>query len=883
MDIPQRQGGEDVLVFSRIQVYLGSDVAPGESRVRVTREEDKRIIDHGAAQAAHEAFAQQRAAALETLKSITLEGICPLRGKPYKELRQPRQSPPADTWSFDDSDLDYKSPALAAPFRREVFCAVVGEMEVLGERRAWLYNRLIGNAVDGIRICEENGWDSSHMLRWLAFDLCELPYAQLPWKSTRPGCNLAIIEREHELLCRADPSPEGRIEYVEAMRHVVLARYQRNVLGGRKGDYKFRALKFVGAGARAYLQQDAARRYARIVVDSFGPLKPGGRDPERLADQYPDFPDTAEAVAPIETKSGLAQEDSAEIEPEAFPNSSSDNFCQCATPESCPVTSQWPSRSLNSEGGYTIPLAWRMLPDTGLALTKPAYDGRSTFKIAAPAAVEIEPIQALIEEIPASKQIDIPAVAERCQYLLFYDRSTRQIIPHETQWWISRKSSQPVPVKDLTEERRHCCGIEVREIERTVKRASGATRIVHHPGARFRCRRCGKQYRAPIAPKILEPERLYCVHCRDYRRLQHHWRPEQRLLDGGDKFLCKHQWVCAECGKVLLPTRSDQTYVALRPPRSPRQIETPRPTFEQLVEGMHPEFAANLRAMYEAAVRGERPTWKIAAETAGAEGIDSSDRANYSTRLKRRYAKEWSRLDALRPRALPYYTEQGRKTNEFVLADKTPQERIAASHAFGWKQKARELRARFDEEQPDRGERHRPVEAFLGESGIQEQMIDPLDETDSKPWLNRRTKANIEDRNKFIEQTVLKFFGRKRKAAFLRSTDSVTGRELGGVGEVFSHTMPANCKDINNDVVLGWAARPQEVSAAAFPSGSKVRHPVFGPGTVQPRRDAKGRRLRAANGAELRDDRHVIVSFGPTVGPKIFDLEVAKSLLILKK
>ena len=40
------------------------------------------------------------------------------------------------------------------------------------------------------------------------------------------------------------------------------------------------------------------------------------------------------------------------------------------------------------------------------------------------------------------------------------------------------------------------------------------------------------------------------------------------------------------------------------------------------VEGMHPEFAANLRAMYEAAVRGERPTWKGAARAVGAKGID---------------------------------------------------------------------------------------------------------------------------------------------------------------------------------------------------------------------------------------------------------------------
>ena len=98
-----------------------------------------------------------------------------------------------------------------------------------GERRAWLYGRLISNAVDGVRICEEQGWDSSHMLRWLAFDLCELPHANLPWKSTRPGCSLTTIERECELICRDNPSPEGRIEYIEAMRDVVLARYQRNV------------------------------------------------------------------------------------------------------------------------------------------------------------------------------------------------------------------------------------------------------------------------------------------------------------------------------------------------------------------------------------------------------------------------------------------------------------------------------------------------------------------------------------------------------------------------------------------------------------------------------------------------------------------------------
>ena len=457
----------------------------------------------------------------------------------------------------------------------------------------------------------------------------------------------------------------------------------------------------------------------------------------------------------------------------------------------------------------------------------------------------IEPILALIEELPAPEQKEIPAVEEKCRYRVFYDRSTRQIIPGETQWWMSRESSQPVSVEDLTPAQLLGLGIEVREIERTVVRTAGTRHILHHRRARFRCRRCGKPYGASIAAKILEPEWLYCFQCRDYHQLRRRWTSKRIAGEGGDELLGQHEWVCAACGNVLLSTRSDQTYIALRPPKSPRQIEMPRPTFEQLVEGMHPEFAANLRAMYEAALRGERPTWKGAAKAVGAKGIDSGDSDNYSTRLKRRYAKEWSRLDALRPRALPYYTEQGRRTNDFVLADKTAQERIAASHAFSWKQKARELRARFDEEQPDRGERHRPVEAFVGESSVEPEISDPLCETDSKPWLNRRAKANIEIRNKFIDETVLKFFGRKRKTALLRSTDSVKGREIGGIVEVVSHTTPANRKDINNDVVPGWVARPQADSAIAFPSGSKVRHPVFGAGTVQPRRDAKGRRLRA--------------------------------------
>jgi hypothetical protein len=174
------------------------------------------------------------------------------------------------------------------------------------------------------------------------------------------------------------------------------------------------------------------------------------------------------------------------------------------------------------------------------------------------------------------------------------------------------------------------------------------------------------------------------------------------------------------------------------------------------------------------------------------------------------------------------------------------------------------------------------VEAFLGESDVQEETSDALCETDSKQRLNQRSEANIEARCTFIAQTVKKFFGRKRKETlFPRLRESSIFRVRRGTREVYLHTLPAGWKDISKDVQSGWVDAPQEFPPVTFPSGSKVRHPAFGLGTVQPRRDAEGRRLRA--GAELRDDQHLMVFFGKAQGLKTLDLEIAKTLLTLEK
>ena len=73
MRVSEPQPSEDVLVFRRGHVELGSGLGPGEPRVLLTVEEGNlsAFRNNGPAQAAREAFAKDRAAALETLASLT--------------------------------------------------------------------------------------------------------------------------------------------------------------------------------------------------------------------------------------------------------------------------------------------------------------------------------------------------------------------------------------------------------------------------------------------------------------------------------------------------------------------------------------------------------------------------------------------------------------------------------------------------------------------------------------------------------------------------------------------------------------------------------------------------------------------------------------------
>lgn len=823
---------EGLVVFTSLSINLASEAPPDRPRVQLIHRRVKRIRAtlSGLTAGTDRALEQRRAAALEELRSFIEPDICPFRTKPYSELREPRQPPPADVWSFSDPDLDRQSPALAAPLRREIFSGVLIEMKtVVEERRSWLYHTLIDKAMQGIRICHERGWDTLHMLRWLAFDLCELHCARMPLRSARPGKTLARIENECELLCHRDTSPEGRIEYIEAMRDIVLARYQRNVIWGRKGDYKFRALKFAGEGAREYLRQEAAHRYAALVVKRFGRLKPNGHKPEQLAEQYPDQLGSVEVVSPVDDEWGLAPEGSEEIsvKPRKEPR---EDFCRCPPPK---------------------------------------LKSRHVL---------------LIEERPQARKIEVPPLVETRRYVRFCDVAARKVIPTDARWWLHLDDVEPLLTEQLTQDQRRALGIELRVTEYSVTRRTATVDIEHHPAASFWCTACGKRYWASIASTLLEPERLFCRRCADFQPLVQRPIP---VRGSSVRKAFGTEWACAACGTGLLTRRLDQTLITLRSPKSVRQIERPRAAFEQMIGGMHREFADNLRAMYLSAKCGERPTWKTAAETVGADGIDSRDVDNYSTRLKRRHAGDWSKLEDLRPKALPYYNDYGRKTREVVQGDKTPQERITAARSgIGWKLTARQVRESLENEPRDAGYRFAPQETFAGEKVVERELHDVVLETNASQWVNRRAEANIAAWEVFIDRTFLRVFGSElREPDPHRLAESNTRRLRKGVGAIYSHRVPVGWKG-TKDQEPGWLAAPpaeKDLPPVPFPRGAKVHHPKFGRGTVRGRSDDNGAILRAANGRELRDDRHVMVSFGPAIGLKTLDLEIAKSLLTITK
>lgn len=800
---------------------------------------DRDEVDPGV----RDAFAPQADAALKYLKSIAREGHDVLRGQALGKLREPQQPSPADTWSFHDPDLDRKSLRLSDPIRREIFCSVLDEMKLrLGERRTWLYGRLIANAVDGIRVCEEQGWPSDPMLRWLAFDLCDLPNAKLPLHSARPGRTLEILEREHRLLCLVDTRYEGRIEYLEAVRDVVLARYQKNVRGGKQGDYKFRPQKFVAEGVRSYLRQEAARQYTRIVIESFSPFRPGGKKPERLTYQDGDVAGTIEIVAPVDTDWGLAREVEA-IRPKPSKRAPAKGRCQCEFVDEYdeyPVADSHAARSLNSLGGPLIPLGWRMSPDQAWATgAARQYDGRSIYRIAFPHPANIEHRDPFLHRVPPQSQMAIPAAE--------HDRMEGRLQP-KTNLWESDAMRGDSAAQSAQDSRK----------------------------VWFQCKICGRPYRASIEARILEPRCLYCFRCKGYQEVQDIWRPERVLIVNRSRLMTEHAWVCTKCGTALLARDSDpalgrnwhaRTWIALMPPKSFRQSEAPRPTFEQWMEGMDPEFASNLRAMYEAAKQGVRPTWAIAAKKV-ALGIDSRDLKNYSTRLKRKHAKDWARIEELRPRALPYFDEQGRRTNGLCLGDKTLYERIAQARGASWRQTARNLRESVD----DTGNE---IVGWRGESELADGTPDPVVENNGSTSLNQRAQINTDKWDRFITETVERIFGRRRARTPLdRLSESRFFDLKKGLTEVRLDLLPAGWKDEHPSAPC-WAA--MQDTPNPFPSRTRVHHPIFGH-TSRP--EGQGTRCgeRERNSSSAPGD-----SFGKEIGVKTLDLGIAKSLLTLTK